>query len=783
MTGEHLLEKILSSDSYLYVGREVKKIDSLDKVCGKEKYLEDIMTKGVLHAKAVRSPVAHGWIKKVDINEAMDVEGVVCFVDSSDVLGENLVGYIPEMPVFAVKKVRFIGEPILLVVGEEIDSTAYAADLVKVDIEKLPPILDVTESLSRQDVLIHEEKGTNLAFEMKIVKGDVDKALESADVVVSNVYKISPRDHAYIEREGALAVPDGSGKMTVFVQNQNPHVVQLNIARVLGWPPDRITVIQPSIGGSFGGKNDMGIIVAAQAAVAALKARQPVMLTFSREESLIAHSKSESGIVKYTSAASSDGQLLAADVEIIYDSGAYAIRSPGVLYRTAVEITNPYYVPNARVLGKCVYTNKIYMGAMRGFGTPTAAFTAEMQIEAIASKLGMDPVDIRLKNILKTGMTTVTGQVLDDNIDFERAIKEVKQKSGWEQKRQKYASEAVEREWIRRGIGIGCAWHGISVGWGYGTKKKGEIIDYVGASAKITDDGRIQITTGIVEYGQGTSTALVQVAAETLKLPTHMFSIKMGVTDAPETGGTHASRGLSIGGLAVIKACEELLEKIVQAGADILNCSKVDIEVTERGVGSKGSTKVISWPDFARLCKEKGLDLDVSIRFKIPRGEFDPETGQGNAFLTYTFTAIVAEIEVDTLTGEIRPLVLWPSVAAGRIINPSIAKDQVIGGTVFGLGSALMEEILFNKNGGVLNASLSTYLVPTICDTPIIMEPIFVEDISKYGAMGAKGIGEISSSAILPAIASALHHATGIVMNETPLSKEKVWHRLVGKMK
>lgn len=771
-----LLQEVLETPGYVCVGKSVQRIDLLEKISGRGKYVEDMKIEGALYAKTLGSHVSHGIIRRIDLDEARRVQGVTDIVTSKDIPGENLIGYIPQMPALATQRVRYYGEPILLVVATDPERASEALAKIRVEIEPLTPLVDPMDSFQRRDVLIHEDSGTNIAYEIRISKGNVEQALRQASVVVENEYKIPSRDHGYIEKESAFAIPAQDGGLTVIVQQQNPHVVQTNISRVLNIGPERIRVIQPLIGGSYGGKNDMGIIVGSQAAIAAHKLQRPVLLAYSREESLTRHAKSESAIVQCVSAASEEGRLLCTKVKIIIDSGAYGTRSPAILWRTAVEATGPYEVPNVEVLGYCVYTNKVYIGGLRGFGSPTAAFAAESQMEALASKLGMDPVEFRLKNILKPGSSIATGQRIDDNIDFEAALMKLASSSRWVERRIRYASGNKNTRSVR-GIGVGCAWHGISVGSGYG-KKRGKIVDWSSADVRVGEDGKVAVLTGIVEMGQGTSTALAQIASEILGLPLNRISITTGTTLAPETGGTHASRGASMGGLAIAEACRELKAALVQTAAELLDCREADVVFEDGQALSRNTGRRVTWNELVSIARRKSVRMQVSSRVEVPRGEFDPETGLGHTFPTYSFTVVIAEVEVDRMTGEVKVVKLWPAVAAGRIINPAIAEDQVLGGLVFGLGGALMEEVLFDSDGRVANNSFSTYMLPTITDVPEMTKPIFIEDVSKYGVFGAKGIGEVIPSAVPPAVASAVHNATGILMTELPLSKERVWRKL-----
>lgn len=769
------LDRASDADAYVCVGRRAAKIDSIEKVNGQAKFLEDMKFEGMVQARIVGSKVSHGVIRRIDLSEAERVSGVLGFVTSRDVPGESLIGYLPEMPVLATDRVRYFGEPIVLVVARSPEIAFDASNKVRVEIEPLPILVDPIQSLQRRDTLIHQKRGSNVAFDMRISKGNAENAIERAAVVVENEYKIAARDHGYIERESAIGLPDEDGGVTIITQQQNPHVVQRNVSRVLGIPTDRVRIIQPFIGGSFGGKNDMGIILGSQVALATQKFRKPVLLTYSREESLQRHSKSESAIVKYVSAASNEGDLLAAKVRLIIDSGAYAIRSPMIIWRTAAQITGPYEIPNVDLEGYCVYTNKVYIGSFRGFGGTTAAFAAESQMNLLASKLNMSPLELRLRNLLRTGSITATGQRIDDNIDFERTLRELARYANWDAKRYHGAEQATS---TRYGIGVGCSWHGIGVGWSSPGKDKGKIVDWSSAIVSVAEDANVTVQTGIVEMGQGTNTALAQIASEILGVPLNMISVKTGSSLWPETGGTHASRGLSHGGLAVAKACRDLRETVLRLGADQLGCNVKDVGIKDGEVFNASTHDSILWNEVVSSAYAKRIPLTVSARVEIPREEFDPATGTGQVFLTFSFSATIAEVQVDALTGEVTTTKLWPAVAAGKIVNPTIAEDQVVGGSIFGLGTALTEEILFDNEGRVVNSSFSTYLLPTMADMPEIAKPLFIEDKSKYGAFGAKGIGEVIPSSIPPAVSAAIHDATGVQMRELPFTKEKVWRRL-----
>ncbi|MEM3849395.1 MAG: xanthine dehydrogenase family protein molybdopterin-binding subunit, partial [Zestosphaera sp.] len=691
------------------------RIDALDKVLGRAKYVEDFLDiKDLHHARIFGSQHAHAIMESVDYDEAIRL-GAVDVVTYKDIPGVNAVGYIPEMPALAHGKVRYFEEHVAIVIARSPEVAERAVEGIRVGYRPLPAVTDITKAFTSKEVLVHEEKGSNIAYEFRLSKGDVASAFDKADVVVSNRYVIASRKSAYIEREAALAIPNSDGRMDLIVANQNPHVVAKDVARVLNISEDMVRITTPYVGGGFGGKNDMGIIVGAQAALAAYKVKKPVLLVYSRRESFTRASRSEEAIIEYHSAASGEGKLLGVKIRILLDSGAYAIRSPGILWRLSVEATGPYYVPNIDLTGYCVYTNKVYVGALRGFGTPSAAIAHEAQMELLARKLRIDPLELRLKNLIVRGAELPTQQILEDNVDFIEVLKRLHDVSGWFSKKYGRGFREGDQPYIRRGIGVGCAWHGISIGGGYGMKEV-EIKDWVDATAEIDEDGRVVVKTGIVELGQGTSTAFAMIASEILGVSVDNISIVTGTTEAPDTGGTHASRGLAFGGLAVEKASRELKREVVKHVAKLTGCQERSVIVSNNNVSCMDTGLTLSWREMAKMLMKKGIKIKVSGRVDIPRGVYDPKTGRGHAWPTYAFSAIVSEVEVNLLTGEVRVTRVYPAVDVGTILNPSTSAAQVEGGITFGIGASTMEELIFDGSGSVANDSLSTYHIPTLAD-------------------------------------------------------------------
>jgi len=763
---QRLLDRWLYAKDFLVVGKSVTRVDSLDKVLGRSKYIEDYFSKDLLFARLAKSPVSSAHLLSVNFDTAARVPGFVSGVTAKDVPGQNQVGYyLLDQPAFADSVIRFHGEPLGLVVAQTPEAAEEATQLVKVDFKEKPAVYDPLEAL-KSDVLVHEERKSNVAITTRVRKGDFEKGFAESDVVAENTYKTGYQDHAYIEPEGAVAMPTSEG-MTVISCNQYPHLAQKIVARVLGWQQREIRMIQSAIGGGFGGKDDMGPIVAAQAAVAAYKLKKPVMLTYSREDSLIAHCKRDPAVVKYRTGASADGFLKAIEVDIVFDSGAYANRGPFTLWRATMHASGPYVVPHAKVDGKLVYTNKVYQGSFRGFGNPPVQLAAESNLDEIAGKLGMDPVDLRLKNLLREGSVTVTGQTLTDSVGIAEALERVAKASSWRSKRRSYG-RVVEGKAL--GIGAACIWHGISTSRGVPDWSSGYIV--------IRKDGSIDAYTGIVEIGQGTSTAIAQVVAEALGVNVDTVTVHTGTSDAPDTGATHASRGSSVGTVGMLVAASKLRKRLERAAAKMLGCPVDEVRI-QRGYAfdSRYTEKRISWSDLINECYSTGVETSTTGYFFVPKGKFDEEKGSGFAYPAFSYMTVIIEVEVDMETGAVAVKKVWPGIAAGRVINPGLVEAQVHGAVAQGLGYALMEEVV-TKDGKVLNTNFTDYLIPTVRDMPEVEQLICVEDLFKHGPFGAKGVGEMALIPMAAAIANAVGHAIGKRPREIPLTPEHV-HALI----
>jgi len=776
---EEIFDKYKDKE-FLYVGKRIQRWDAVEKVKGRILFTADFAKyyKNAVFVYSVRTKYAHARIKSVDISEAQRYPGVLRVITARDIPGVNDVGYvIPDQPLLVKDKARYIGDIIALIVAEDPNVAREAGDLIKVDYEKLPVITDPLQVVDlrtlkeREHPLIHEERGSDIVAHFKIRKGDVKKAFDEADVVVEGEYSTPFQEHAYMEPEAAIALPEADGGVTIIATTQCPFDVRKAVAKVLGITQNKVRVIVPAVGGGFGGKEDVANELGAKAALAALMTGRPAVVIHGREESIIGHSKRHPMRAWYRHAAKRDGTLLAVEANIVFDTGAYASLGPFVAWRATVHATGPYRVEAARVDTLSVYTNNVYAGAFRGFGCPQTAFAIESQMDALAEELGMDPVDLRLKNILREGDRTVHGQLLtkDHGVGLEEAIRKAVEASKWYEKRKLFSKQSGT---LRKGIGIALLWHGNSIGV--------EGADYSSATLIINRDGSITFRVGLIDMGQGSQWGMVLIASEILGVPPSYFRVEQPDTAAtPDSGPTVASRSTVMGGAAVVNAAYKLRQRLNKVASTLLGCDPDDVEIRAPDVYCRSNPeKRVSWSDVVEQSFWLGIPLQEFGYFRAPPAEWDEETGQGAPYITYTFGAIIAEVTVDLETGGVKVDRMVTAYDIGKVINRVGVELHAEGGAIQGLGYALMEEVVHNEDGYVMNANLSTYYIPTIHDVPDEIIPIFVEAKYRRGPFGAKGLGEPSINGIAPAIVNAVSHATGLRFHSIPLTPEKVYMAL-----
>ena len=772
---EELFEKV---KKFTYVGKHMQRWDAIEKILGKARFTADYanLYKNLAYVYSVRTKYAHARIRKIDVSEAEKVPGVLRVITHKDIPGVNDVGYvIPDQPLLAYNKVRYIGDIVALIVADDPYVAEEAAEKVYVDYEPLPVILDPLEIVDpvtleeKKHVLIHDERESDVVARYRIRTGDVKKGFEQAAVIIENEYRTQYVEHAYMEPEAALAIPEPDGGITVIASTQCPYEARRAIAKVLAMPFNKIRVVVPPLGGGFGGKEDVANEIGTKAALAALLTGRPAIAVHKREESIIGHSKRHPAIMWYKHGATRDGKLVAVEARIILDTGAYASLGPFVAWRATVHSVGPYRVPNAKVDTVAVYTNGVYAGAFRGFGNPQIHFAVEQQMDLLAEELGMDPVEFRLKNILRNGDRTVHGQLLDHGVGLEEALVKAAEAADWYRKRAEYAKQTGT---VRRGIGVALLWHGNSIG--------AEGADYSAVSIIINRDGSITFRTGLTDMGQGAIQGLIMLAAEVLGVPPEYFRVEMPDTaSVPDAGPTVASRSTAMGGNATLVAAYKLRKKLNEVAADLLKCDPDDVEIRAPEVYCRSDpTKKIRWIDLVEECFWRGVSLQEYGYYRAPKAKWDDETGHGEPYFTYTFGAIIAEVVVDMETGKTYVERMITAYDIGRVVNRVGAELHAEGGAIQGIGYALMEEIVHSPEGKVWNPNLYAYYIPTILDAPKEIVPIFVEAGYIRGPFGAKGLGEPSINGIAPAIANAIANAVGARIKSLPITPEKVYLEL-----
>ena len=761
MEYDKILENVLGREDYLVVGKSVVRADALDKALGRAKFTADYIQKGTVVVKVVRSSQPHARIVQVDTNAVLKIPGVLEVLTAVDVPGQNQIGYaIPDQPFLNDKKVHYIGDPIALICAEDEYAAVEGRDAVIIEYDPLPGNFTIDQTLREDAVHIHE--GGNVALTSLIRKGDVEKGFSDAEVEIEETYETPYQEHMYIEPDVALAIPEGSGKVTVIGAMQSPFLVREKVANILGFNLNQVRVIQALTGGAFGGKDDTGPIVSAKAALAAVKLGRPTALIFDRDEVVAYTPKRFPARIHYRSGADINGNFTAAKVDITVDCGAYANRAPFWLWRQTVHAAGPYEVPNVYVDGRAVYTNKVFGGSFRGFGDLAMHFAVETQIDRMAAKLGMDPVELRLKNVLAVGKRTTSNQLLESSVGIEKCIRGVVKTSNWARRRKpKRVGEKV------RGVGIGCAHHGISTSRG--------APDWSAASLIFNEDGTFTYRTTICELGQGTPFGHAKIVAEILGAVLDSIRIEIPDTDTmPNARPTHGSRGLTLGGTAAADAALKLRNRLVVVAATLLECDENSINLQDGKAFDKDNpSNSIDFKDLAHELYISGVSPAAYGFFVPPRRFFDPSTGLGVSYPAYTFAATVAAVDVDIETGQVDIIKIWPAMDVGKAIDPLMIEGQIHGAISQGIGFTLMENMLLDE-GRIINPNFTDYLVPSSLDTPEVAETILVEEPYKHSAFGAKGVGEPAIISIVPAISNAIYHATGISFNTVPITAERL---------
>jgi CO/xanthine dehydrogenase Mo-binding subunit len=709
------------------------------KLTGEALYTDDLVFPGAWYGHTIRSTDAHARLLGIELDHDFDWSRVI-LLTAKDIPGENVVSLISDdQPVLVEDEVRHQAEPIALLAAPDRETLVEARRRVRVRTEPLAPVFDPLQA-------------TQEFAHFNLAKGDIDAGFAEAEVVIEGEYRVGHQEQLYIENNAMIALPRPDGGVTIYGSMQCPFYVHKAMKRAMGLSDEQAVIIQAETGGGFGGKEEYPSIIAIHAALLAQRLGKPVRMIYDRHEDLAATTKRHPAIMRSRWGVRRDGTLLAQDIEVVMDGGAYSTLTPVVLSRGILHAGGPYACPNVRIRGRAVATNTPPNGAFRGFGAPQTEFAAEMQVNRIADALGMSPLELRRRWVYGEGDETPSGQVLRESLAGEEVLERAVEAADFERTRgqtQAMRSQRMPGARTAHGIGLALAWHGA------GFTGSGEVKLASVASLELTDDGRIRVLTASTEMGQGTKTIFPQLAAEQLGVP--IEAVEMAPQDTsivPDSGPTVASRTAMVVGGLVIRGAERLREQVEQ--------------VTGRSFAD-------SYAGYAR--DHGGLRVDEQFA-GYPGVVFDDDTYRGDAYPCYGWAAAVAEVDVDLDTGEVAVSRVVSADDIGMAIHPLLAEGQVEGGTLQAVGYATIEEIKL-EDGRYLNDRLATYLIPTSLDAPRI-ETILVEVPFSGAPHGAKGVGELPMDVPAPAVVAAIHDAIGVWIHDLPATPERVLAALAG---
>lgn len=734
-----------------HIGESTIRVDALDKVRGVAQFASDINRPGQAYMKILFSGRAHAVVKRVDTRAAEQVAGVLAVLTAKDVPVNEFGYYIPDQPVLCgpgsakpyTDRVRYPGDKVALVIAESEEIAEHARSLIRVEYEDLPLVTDPEEAMQAGAPLLHPDQGSNVFKHRKIRKGDVERAFREADVIVEGVYQTPAQEHAFLNTESGVGYIGEDGSVEMIVTGQWAHKDRSEIAHALGLPEERVRVKYPAIGGAFGGREDIGVQIVLGLAALKLHERgieRPVKVVLTREESTYDHCKRHPFKIYTRWAAKKDGTVTGVEAKLIADGGAYLFTTPVVSTVAMLNTTGPYEIPNVKVDAYDVYTNAVPRGAMRGFGGPQGAFAAEMQMSKLAEALGIDAVELRMRNIAVEGTKMSTGEAFPPGVSMRPVLEACAAGMGWEhtadgwQRGAGYSHEVPGKPHARRGLGISCSFKNTGFGAGYQ--------EYCCITLELHGKSEIEqvvVRHTATEVGQGTHTVIRQMTADALGVPLERVAVMNPDTHrSGDTGAVSASRMTFMVGNAIYEAAPLALKK---------------------------------WHDEERpvVLAHKWL--------APPTTAFDPETGHSDPMVSMSYTAEAVEVEVDLETGQTRLVRVLCANDIGKAINPTQVEGQLQGGLVQSLGYALMENYV-ESDGFIRTPNFSTYLIPTVLDIPEKMDLKILEIPDPRGPWGARGVGEMPVLPFAPAVAAAIRDATGVWFDSFPYVPERIWQGL-----
>ncbi len=756
--------------AYRVIGGSQPRADAWEKVRGRPIYAGDLAVAGMLHGRIVRSPYASARIVRIDTAEARAWPGVIAVLTHADVpqnsLRMELPGRMAEatagavlatQPVLAEGRVRFQGEPVVAIAADTPEIAAEAAARVRVEYEPLAGVYDPLEAMKPGAPAVHD--GGNLLRAWHIRKGEVAEGFARAEVVVERTYRTPFVDHVYLETESGIGWIDAEEVLVLRVSTQVLEHFR-DVAEVLRLPHGRVRLEGAYVGGGFGGKED--VTVECLLGLLVWKTRRPVRLVFSREESFIGHGKRHPYVLRYKTGARRTGELVAMEAELVSDSGAYAALSPWVLLYSLVTATGPYRVDHVKVDAFTVYTNNPIASAYRTFGSIQACVAYEGQMDALADRLGMDPLELRERNFLRKGDRIATGQVLESEPMLAESMRRA-----WEA----LGPPRSGREPIRVARGLAASF--TPYGRMCWTR------DSASARVGMELDGTAVVRCAAPDVGGGQTSSLCAITAEVLGLPVDgVAAVGRDSHFTPRAGTTTATRQLLMSGNAVLKAAGEVRRHLVAQAAEMLEAAPDDIELAGGRALVRGAPdRAIAFPALVRAATASGRPVQALDKYDAPSAPtIDPRTGQGKPFNDYTFGTQAVEVEVDEETGHTRVIQLAACYDVGQVINRQSAEGQIEGGAVQGLGHALLEEVVLAE-GVSKNPHLLDYKIPTTLDAPEIVT-ILLESGQGLGPFGAKGIGEPAMTPTPAAVMNAVSRAAGVPITQFPITAERVLRAL-----
>jgi CO/xanthine dehydrogenase Mo-binding subunit len=725
-----------------YVGHSVPRVDGVDKVTGKAKFVGDIVVPGMLYGKILRSAYPHARIRAIDATEAEALPGVVAVLTAADI--DDLNPIYNGRPIIAMHKVRYVGEPVAAVAALDLATAEEALGLIQVDYEELAAVVGIAAAVKKDAPLIHEEKGGNIGTHEQVRRGDADAGFAQSDEIVEDTFTFPMVYHYAMEPHSVIAHCD-SDEVTVWSSAQHPFQVRGDIAKLFKLAPARVRLIINYLGGGYGSKSYTKfepLVVAL-----ARKARQPVRICNSVGESMVTVRR-HGARVRIKTGVKRDGTILAREAEIYLDTGGYDDNGPQVTARSATRILGPYWIPNIRTDAYQVYTNTGSAGSYRAIGAPQVIYAGESQIEILATKLGMDPAELRMKNLLKSGQELRPG-LKGIDADLSSSLKTLVRASGWKKSLKKNHAP----------IGMGCA------------------ITNAGATPvsvaliRMQSDGIANISAGSTEMGQGVRTTLTQIAAEELTLPMESFRMLGADTKVtPYDSSTGSSRSTTLMGTAVQKAARDMKQQFIKIGAQTMGVKPSQVQVADGALICGESRLTFKEAFERRFGKGSGGEM-------IGRGEAGPEITDNQLPVFWEVGMGTSEVEIDHETGEVK-LKKFVSVAdVGKAIHPDHCVAQEEGAAMQGIGHTFFEQLIYD-NGQLINPNLIDYRIPTFADVPEEFHTILVENGDGPGPFGVRGMAEGGILSVAPSVCNAIDRATGVRIRDLPLTPERVWRAL-----